>query len=509
MLKTTAVRDAVRAPCSWRDGMRRIALALCALLLAGPVQAAPWAEVGDGLLRQDVELLKDAGYISGPTMSWPIAWAQIGGSIDTVDPSTLPPLLRGALLRVKSRMADQTENRIRLSANLRATSEPALVRGFDETARADVDVSARAEYMDDRFYLSVGGGWRDLDGQRTPHLDQTYGMVRLGNWALVGGYFDQYWGPSAEGGIMLSNNARPFPKVGFKRLSPDPFETRWLSWLGPWSVEGFVGVQDDPRSDPFANPVVAFFRLSVEPFRYFELGLSRSIQTCGKGRPCGFKNWAKALVPVGGADNTGSFTEPGNQQVGYDFRYARPVPWGNLALFLNVMAEDGVGEAWAYQAGFATTSYINGVGTLRLGLEHADTWAYYTRFFNSLDEPGRQDATTYLHFIYRDGMSYRGRSLGHSLDGDSQMWSLTSALVDTSNRRWKAAVRRIDLNITGTPRYRVSRNREKLWLGEASVHWPSRWGDISVSTRYMTDRPNTPGRRAGQAQVEVGWKTSF
>lgn len=493
---------------AWRYVAATICVALVCIGAPGATRAAPWAEVGDIQLRHNVELLKDAGVIEGPMMAWPISWSQIGANLETTSIETLSPMLQAALLRVRARMAAATEQRFSLSATVGASTEPELVRSFDSSVRADADVSGRAEYLGDRVYLSLSAGVRSGSDQRV-NFDQTYGALRLGNWMLVGGYYDLWWGPSTEGAVMVSSNARPFPRIGIKRLDPLRFETPWLSWIGPWSVEAHVGVLDDTRSDTYANPIVAQLRVSIEPFRHFELGLSRTIQTCGRGRPCGLKNWVDALVPLGGADNTGGLTEPGNQQVGYDFRYARPVPWGNAGAYFSAIAEDGVGEAWAFLGGAFLVGHKAGVGTWRLGLEYADTWAYYSRFFNSIDRPGRDKETTYLHFLYRDGLSYRGRPLGYSLDGDSQSLSFLGSVTDRQNRRWSLAARHIDLNLTNTVRYRVSRNRETFWMGEAGVAWPTRYGDVRTEVRYLGDTPNTPGRRRNQAQFELNWRIAL
>ena len=38
-----------------------------------------------------------------------------------------------------------------------------------------------------------------------------------------------------------------FPSIGFTRAGTAAFHTPWLSWIGPWQAEFFVGVLDGKR----------------------------------------------------------------------------------------------------------------------------------------------------------------------------------------------------------------------------------------------------------------------
>ena len=96
-----------------------------------------------------------------------------------------------------------------------------------------------------------------------------------------------------------------------------------------------------------------------------------------------------------------------------------------------------------------------------------------------------------------------------SLDGDSRLFSVTASLTDKKNRRYYGAVRKADINVTDTARYRISQNNENMWIGEAGVEWPTRWGDVRVEGRLQTDAPNTPNRSPLKGQLEVGLRTRF
>ena len=62
--------------------------------------SAPWADVGDLSLRNDVEILASNGLITGPTNTWPISWKQITRNLHKADGKELPSYDKRALMRV-------------------------------------------------------------------------------------------------------------------------------------------------------------------------------------------------------------------------------------------------------------------------------------------------------------------------------------------------------------------------------------------------------------------------
>ena len=96
-------------------------------------------------------------------------------------------------------------------------------------------------------------------------------------------------------------------------------------------------------------------------------------------------------------------------------------------------------------------------------------------------------------------------------------------MTDSRNRHWYGSVNAVHLNLTGisgvaagpyglytgTIGNRISPDSEKFVIGTAGLEWPTRFSDVRVETRYQTDSPGTPGRRAGRAQIEVGLRERF
>src|SRR5690606_3821196 len=86
---------------SGEEGMKRLGVAVAAVLVSAiPAAAGPWLEAGDRQVRSDVELLKAAGLIRGPTNAWPLPWAQVAEGLERADGQPLLPHLAAAVRRL-------------------------------------------------------------------------------------------------------------------------------------------------------------------------------------------------------------------------------------------------------------------------------------------------------------------------------------------------------------------------------------------------------------------------
>jgi hypothetical protein len=59
-------------------------LSVCGLLPPLSAFAAPWAEVGDSMLRADIAVLASAGVVDDVTGQWPLPWAGILKQLESV-----------------------------------------------------------------------------------------------------------------------------------------------------------------------------------------------------------------------------------------------------------------------------------------------------------------------------------------------------------------------------------------------------------------------------------------
>ena len=82
-----------------------IPIFLSGLLFAGPLTASPWLDPGDSGIRNDIQILADAGVITAPMMAWPIAWADVATGLATFkDADQLSGSAADAYRRLRSRI---------------------------------------------------------------------------------------------------------------------------------------------------------------------------------------------------------------------------------------------------------------------------------------------------------------------------------------------------------------------------------------------------------------------
>jgi hypothetical protein len=426
-------------------------LALCAV-----AHADPWVAPGDAVLRHDIQLLADEGVIAAPAMAWPMAWPEVVravGGVSLAAEAALPSGVADALARLRAAAdsADASEG-VGVVDWRAAAAEPEELRTFRDSPRDAGEIGVAAAAQSGRWSgrLQVTAVAGPPDGQAL-RLDGSYGSVRLGNVAVTAGLRDQWWGPGWEGSLILGSNARPMPSLTVERVMADPFESRWLSWIGPWRASASVGQGErDSTARGGRLPVRAdtkFFaaRLSFKPRPWMEVGLSRTAQFCGEGRECDLGTFWDMLT---GRDNTdGSLSaaqQPGNQMAGYDLRLRSPWRQLPVAVYGQFIGEDEAGglpskflglmgaEVWG-----ATT-----LGSHRFHLEYADTACSFSRQRPQVD-------CAYRNSVYPQGYTYRGRIIGHALDNDGRMLSLGALLVRPSGDSWDLLLRRVEVNRVG------------------------------------------------------------
>ena len=458
-------------------------------------------------------MLKAAGVIRGPINAWPLPWAQIDNGIAANGDKVTSPHLRAALARVEAQ-SDIAQRRTVYEIRAAGTTDPELVRDFGGGARENADISVRAQHDLGPLFLSYGVGYRNGQRGKDFHVEPSYAALQLGNWALYGGYVEEWWGPGHDGALLFSNSARPFPKIGIKRLSPDPIDFPVLRWLGPLRLDVFAGVLTEQRDYP--NTGIVGIRINFEPVRGLEIGLNRALQLCGKGRvvKCTPKLIGQALIGIANADNTGTPREPGNQLAGFDLSFTRNIGTVTTQIYAEAEAEDEDNfliEQYSRLGGVSLSGALGDKGaSWNANYEYTDTLA--SKLFGGRKYP----TSMYNNFIYVDGFTYKRRPIGYSLDGDTRTHALSIAFNDTRNRRWYASLRATTINVldfaqrtTGEPINRISRNRETVQIATAGVEWPTQIGDLRIEGRVQNDGPDTPGASKVTPALEVAFRSRF
>jgi hypothetical protein len=389
-----------------------------------------------------------------------------------------------------------------------ASERPRIIRSFENTPRGEGEATAKLAWLGERFAVNLQATYvhNPFDGDEV-RPDGSYAGVALGNWMLTVGWQDRWFGPGRDGSLIMSSNARPTPGIAIQRNLSTPFETRWLSWMGPWTLTTFMTQLDDERE---VNDALLFgVRGSIRPVRGLEIGISRSAQWCGEGRPCDFSTFVDLLL---GNDNRGVNVsredEPGNQLGGIDIRWALPkgIP---IATYMQWIGEDGRGGggaigSWLRQLGLEHWGTIAGLSH-RTHLEVTDTMCQEGGFGNGGEKPN----CAYGHGVYRTGYRYKSRSLGHATDGDSLSYSIGSTLVQSGGQTWNISLRYMDINRKGDPdpRHSLSATPQTLVDMQVSHDRETRFGRFYAGLSYARLEDSNSGESSSDAGVFIQWSS--
>ena len=284
----------------------------------------PFLSPHDPFIRHELRLLQDHGTLSSTINSWPI---NLGGLRKNEVKNSWTHDLLGEILRKESKSGISP-----IKSKIGFADNGVIARSFSDKPRGGFNSGIETSWMNDLFaaklslqaLYEVENDWKGRKKEGLA-LDGSYVAARLGNWSASFGKVDRWWGPGWDGSLILSTNARPIPAISIDRRVPEPFESKWLSWIGPWSFHSFIGQMEKERTVP--NPYLWGIRVDLAPtiLDGLEIGLFRMMQLGGDGIPEGFSVWVDAFVSQ---DNYGANTgnndrsnEPGNQLAGLDIRW--------------------------------------------------------------------------------------------------------------------------------------------------------------------------------------------
>jgi hypothetical protein len=342
------------------------------------------------------------------------------------------------------------------------------------------------------------------DDDQTVRADGSYAGVAFGNWMLAASAVDRWWGPGWDGSLILSSNARPVPAVVVNRNVSSAPQTRWLRWVGPWSATALMGQLEHDRDVPDALLFGA--RVAFRPVPSLEIGLSRTAQWCGEGRPCDLSTFWNLLV---GNDTVGVTTtrpeEPGNQLAGADLRWTGGPHGRHYAVYGQMIGEDISGGAPSKFTGLYGVEYWGRLermnASYRVHLEGVDTAVNFLG-------PDKFN-TAYEHTIYTDGYRYRGRAIGDSLDNDGRMLSFGAIFIVNHGRTWNALLQYANVNRDDSEKgpHSVSATAARISGIEVGHGRPLGPGTLKLSLGYERFAHTSLDESNDSVRVLVQWHT--
>jgi len=481
-------------------------LLLLAIVLGGTAGAGPVIAPGDVGLRHEIQLLADYGVIRGPVTTWPLAWDAVKSDLRrSRDEAMILPV---AVERARDRLLARAEResrrgRHRVKGRLAIAEKPIVIRGFADTPREEGEVSAGYEYFSDfvTLDLNVTGVDNPADGEDL-RPDGSLLALELGNVSLGLSTMDRWWGPGWDGSQILSNNARPIPAITLERNRTDAFKTKWLSWIGPWDFSVIWGQMEEERVVP--NARFLGFRFAFKPHPSLEIGVSRTAQWCGDGRPCDFDTfWDLVLGRDNLADDgTTAESEPGNQLAGFDIRWANLWFGVPVSVYGQGTAEDEAGgfpSRYLVQGGLEASGYIRSRWSYRWFAEVA---------LNSCDALGSPVlyGCAYEHGIYDSGYRYYGRVIGHGAEADARIGSLGVILTSTESTTWQILFRSGDLNLKGASRGNtLAATEQEINSADIQFGTTTRFGRVEVGAGFQRLKDAMTGEKTEDSRGYLSW----
>lgn len=237
-----------------------------------------------------------------------------------------------------------------------------------------------------------------------PFIQQLYGKFGILNFELEVGRDSVVWGQGESGGILLSNNARPFDMIKLSNPTPKPLP--WLfKYLGPFRYTFFVANLGPEREFPYSY--LTGLKISAKPVSFFEIGFGQTLVLGGDGAPgpLSFTNIIQEIFASTFTDRVGDINtiNLSNRETGFDFRFFLPF-LRNSQVYLDVQFEDDSSERLFMLTDLA--SYQAGVYIPRLD----NTGRWDLRFDYRHGSP-----YFYRHSLFTTGMSLNGRLWGDEL----------------------------------------------------------------------------------------------
>ncbi len=480
--------------CGFRQCATVLALA-CAIGFGTAAQASPWAEPGDAQLRSDIEILAAAGAIDGITTQWPLPWASIVTRLRDrgIDYS---PVVRAATERVLARAERELHfDAVSASVVVDATNAPSVVRGFDALGRQTVQGDASVEYMEatTALRLSIGSQTPGRGDRQSLVLDDSYVAQKIGGAVLYAGYLPHWWGPGWISALSLSTNARPMPQIGIARDETIAFENPLLSWLGPWQGEFFIGVLDGDNRIA-RNTIYSALRITLNPLPGLEIGLGRTTMMCGTRHDC------VPLRDYFDFENDPAHVNHSNDEGVFDIHYSGMAAHQPYEFYVQLMNEDSNPFSHSVTSHlFGASIWIpTGANPIRITVEYADSVPTVDIFsFGDVLHGGAYNNVGYL-----DGMRYRERTLGFSLDSDSRLLSLQGNWLDDDGRSYTASFHHAAVsnpnNLAGNV---VTSTPVIINMGELRAVIPFDHVKLELAGRLQDDQPRPD--RGVEASIEA------
>ncbi len=434
--------------------------------------------------RHAIETLVDDAGLDITTTQWPLPRDAVQHALDAL-PAELPPELEAARAQVQRELRAQGGSQLTVLAREHGQA----LSGFGEDATPASSIVLRTPELDGPHLSLQFGGRVDAvdDAGQSGHANRLDGSALAVD--VLGVQFQawshrSWWSPGWQNALPLGNNSPAFDALGFQRAEAVRSSSPWLSWLGPWSGEFWVGRSEgEPNDFVGANPLIGGMRLTFKPFPNLEIGLTRMLQWGGVGRSEGLHTFGNLIL---GRDTNADTTsaqavDPGNELAGYDVRLRCP-DGVRCSFYGQFIGED--------EAGYLPTKFLDMLG--------AEVWSAdgQDRLFLEAAETSCRErwkgspihGCAYRNYAFPGSYSNGNLWIGDSAGADARL--LTFGWLHAP---WQSTFK-LNFGFIGSGIGEVARTSDPQTSGHLvgiSARRPFEWGRFSITPQLDWNRLST------------------
>jgi hypothetical protein len=453
--------------------------------------ASPWVEPNNIALRNDIQLLADAGIITAPVTTYPLMWNAIKDDILSTKLYLLNDSQKQALRHVKFnyKYVLGHQNLTKKSVYLASSANRFTSYGNDNFDQGNISLSQQYLSTDfaGKFQINYRLGLDEvpnLNQGSSVNIDGSFLAYKIGNWVLSAGAIERWWGPGNDTNLIMTTNSRPLPAITITRDDSNAFETPWLSWIGPWTLTAQMAQLETNRAVP--NTLTWSTRATIRPLRGLEIGTVWSFQWAGDNQPSSIDGFFDTLFANDEcADGTlkcssSLNTQLGKHITGYDVRWSDTIFDLPYALYLQTIGEDktpnfGIITDKANMYGIETRFTLFNQ-RIFANLEYTDSQTTCGPRLNCL----------YEHDLYQSGYRYYRRTIGSTYDNDARTLVATFLIQTTTGNSWQFKLRKINLNTDNIDRYPsdINRGNSVSKFAEDILQFDGQYKFIALDSRF-------------------------
>jgi len=317
-----------------------------------------------------------------------------------------------------------------------------------------------------------------VDGSKKGIIEEGYVKLHAIGLDLEAGKIPLWWGQGYHGTLFLGNNAEPLPMV--RLTNPSPFLLPWFfRYLGPFRFDIFVSTLEAERVVP--RPYFAGARIDFRPLPMLEIGLTRTIQAFGEGRPS--LTFGRVLDALFGS-NKKAPKDLSNSIGGVDVRLNLPL----VQVYGELGGEDQRG-------GFPSFPFAYIVGAYLPLIDHGMDFRVEFADISS--------KSWYSHAVYQSGYTYKGRVLGHHVGRGGRDLFAEMGFLKTSRLNGRV---NFDYENRGIETVDIKEKHYQLgtsWgylLGRAFADWRL---DLDLAYERINNFNNTSGDTRDNSLISV------